>query len=98
MPFVGGFGSGEMIIFGLIALLLFGKRLPEVARSVGSSFTEFKKGMQGLQDEVRGATTPSYSDSYTDTAASRPAAVEPDECEDEESDAPKFEVPESVAD
>lgn len=95
MPFLGGgMGSSEMIIFGVIALLLFGKRLPEVARSVGSSFMEFKKGMQGIQDDVRGATTPSYSDSYTDTAASRPSAIEQNEPE-EDTAAPKFELPEA---
>jgi len=93
MPFLGGgMGTSEMVIFGVIALLLFGKRLPEVARSAGSSLMEFKKGMQGIKDEVHGATTPSYSDSYTDTAASRPAAVEHDEAGD--TDAPRFELPE----
>lgn len=46
-------GWGEMMIVGVIALLLFGKRLPEVARSLGKGLTEFKKGMQGIEDDVR---------------------------------------------
>ena len=38
-------GGWELIIFALIALLLFGKRLPGAMRSVGQSITEFKRGM-----------------------------------------------------
>lgn len=30
----------------LIVLLIFGRRLPEVARSMGKSLTEFKKGIR----------------------------------------------------
>jgi TatA/E family protein of Tat protein translocase len=40
----GAPGFPELIIFGTIALLLFGKRLPEVARSLGKGIVEFKKG------------------------------------------------------
>ncbi len=47
-----GIGPPEMIIVGIIAVLLFGSRLPSVARSMGRSLTEFKKGMQGVEDEL----------------------------------------------
>lgn len=50
-----GLGAPEMLIVGAIAVLLFGSRLPSVARSMGRSLTEFKKGVQGLDDEVKGA-------------------------------------------
>ena len=37
----------------VVPLLLFGNRLPEVARSLGRSINEFKKGMQQVQDEFK---------------------------------------------
>ncbi len=39
-------GGVELIIFGVIILLLFGSRLPGVMRSMGSSISEFKKGVR----------------------------------------------------
>lgn len=42
-----GFGAPELIIILVIVLLLFGaKKLPEMARSLGKSQKEFKKGLQ----------------------------------------------------
>ncbi len=46
-------GPVEIIIVLVIALLLFGKRLPEVARSIGKSLTEFKRGMHETEEEVK---------------------------------------------
>lgn len=42
----------ELVIVLVIALLLFGKRLPEVARSLGKGVVEFKKGIKGIEEEV----------------------------------------------
>ncbi len=50
-------GTPELIVIGLIALLIFGRRLPDVARSLGNSIVQFKKGINDVQDEVEGATT-----------------------------------------
>ncbi len=45
-------GYIEVLIIGLIVLLLFGKRLPTVMRSLGSSIVEFKKGAnEGIDEE-----------------------------------------------
>lgn len=44
-------GGMEWIVIGLVALLLFGKRLPGVARSLGQAFHEFKAGLSGKLDE-----------------------------------------------
>jgi sec-independent protein translocase protein TatA len=43
----------DMLIVGIVAVMLFGNRLPGVARSLGKSLTEFKKGMQELEVEVK---------------------------------------------
>ena len=63
LAFFGNLSFPEMAIVGMIALLLFGKRLPTVARSLGQSLTEFKKGMNGIENEFRSAvsSTPTTS-------------------------------------
>ena len=40
----------DWLIILIVALLLFGKRLPDVARSLGKSLTEFKKGINEAKD------------------------------------------------
>lgn len=46
-----GLGTAELVIVGLIVLVLFGNRLPSVMRSLGRGMFEFKKGVQGVDDE-----------------------------------------------
>jgi sec-independent protein translocase protein TatA len=38
------FGLDTLIIIGVIALLFGGKKLPELAKSLGASIREFRKG------------------------------------------------------
>jgi sec-independent protein translocase protein TatA len=45
-------GAPELIVILLIALVLFGRKLPEVARGLGKSLNEFKKGMKETQDDI----------------------------------------------
>jgi len=45
-------GGPEWIIILLVALLLFGPRLPSVMRSIGKGIVEFKRGLHDVEDEV----------------------------------------------
>ena len=45
-------GNMEWLVILVVALLIFGKRLPDVARSVGKSITEFKKGIREVKDDI----------------------------------------------
>jgi sec-independent protein translocase protein TatA len=83
-------GPTGMIIIGIIAILLFGNRLPEVARSLGKGLAEFKKGIKGVEDEIHSTvnkevnSTPAISETPSAAAQHR-----------EEATAPKFEPPTS---
>ena len=45
-------GWPEMVLIGVVAVLLFGRRLPEVGRSLGRGIVELKKGLRGVADEI----------------------------------------------
>lgn len=47
-----GLGTQEIILLLVLGILLFGRKLPELGRSVGKTVVEFKKGFKGMEDEV----------------------------------------------
>ena len=75
-------GPTEMLIIGAIAVLLFGKRLPEVGRSLGKGIVEFKKVIHGIEDDIDSASSSSST-----------AATQEESADHEEATAPKFEPP-----
>ena len=60
----------EWIVILFVALLIFGRRLPDVMRSMGRGVVEFKRGIKGIEDDVeaeshRSSTTRQSIDSPT---------------------------------
>jgi sec-independent protein translocase protein TatA len=60
-------GTQEWLVIAVVALLIFGKRLPEVARSLGKGIVEFKKGLADVEDEVSRAGNEHSSTTPTTT-------------------------------
>ena len=44
--------ADQSVVLLVIGLLIFGKRLPEVGRSLGKGIVEFKRGIKGIEDDV----------------------------------------------
>ena len=59
-------GPLELIVVMAILLLLFGHRLPSVMRSLGRGVVEFKRGVQGVEDEFEEANRSIRSDPKKD--------------------------------
>jgi sec-independent protein translocase protein TatA len=90
-----GIESTEMIILFVVALLLFGKRLPEVAKTVGKGVADFKKGLAGIDDHLRTSVHAPYQSSPSSAPPTpRPAPLEQRESSPETGPVvPKFEPP-----
>ena len=71
-------GSWEWMVVLVIAVLIFGRRLPEIARGLGKSITEFKKGVKETENEVK--------DAIDDADQIAEASTEPPETEPENQD------------
>ena len=76
-------GGTEWVILLVLGLLIFGRRLPEVGRSLGRGIVEFKRGIKGIEDEIEDASShdaPHGKESIAGTATPRlsePAAPTP---------------------
>ena len=53
-----GLGGQEILLLLVLGVLLFGRKLPEIGRSLGKTMVEFKKGMKGIEDEVSESAQP----------------------------------------
>ncbi|MEC7566056.1 MAG: twin-arginine translocase TatA/TatE family subunit [Planctomycetota bacterium] len=97
----GGMGMAEIMVIGLIAVMLFGKNLPGVARKFGKTYREFRKGLSEFQSQVRvdEYVDDVYSDYNDDSSNSSSSASGADDWSAEDFDdyspssAPMFEPP-----
>jgi TatA/E family protein of Tat protein translocase len=46
-------GVPEMVVLAAIGLVLFGNKLPELARMLGKTVVEFRREAGGLAEELR---------------------------------------------
>ncbi len=51
MPVFAFLNVLEVVVIGLVFLLLFGTRIPGLMRSLAQGVVEFKKGVQGIDEE-----------------------------------------------
>jgi len=83
-----GLSFQELLIIGVVAVLLFGKNLPDVAKKVGGVYRDFRKSLDDLRSQV----------DFTDAFNSAPARPKPrpsysDFDDNDEITAPKFQPP-----
>jgi sec-independent protein translocase protein TatA len=83
-----GLSFQELLIVGIVAVLLFGKNLPDVARKFGGMYRDFRKSLDDLRSQV----------DFTETFNSVPSKPKPrrsysDFDDLDEVSAPRFEPP-----
>ncbi|MEQ9461847.1 MAG: twin-arginine translocase TatA/TatE family subunit [Phycisphaeraceae bacterium] len=69
LGFLGPIGWPEMLVIAVVGLLFFGKRLPEVGRSLGKGIVEFKKGLSGLDSDMTKAGDPPRIENQADSVS-----------------------------
>ena len=50
--FFAGIGPMEILVILVIALVLFGNRLPDVAKTLGKGYMEFRRGLKTLENSI----------------------------------------------
>lgn len=50
---LGSPGVGELLLIAVVAVVLFGGKLPEVARTLGGTYQQFRKGLSDIQSSIK---------------------------------------------
>ena len=69
--FLGNFGTGELLVIGLVVLLFFGgKKIPELMRGLGKGVRSFKSGMNEIENEINADIDTPKTNNNTETTTS----------------------------
>jgi sec-independent protein translocase protein TatA len=80
----------QLIVIVIIGVLLFGRKLPEIGRSLGKGIVEFKKGLKGMEEEIHDTGSPHTSSA---PQQQQPAIDQPRPPQRVTASTPKFEEP-----
>lgn len=72
-----GLGMQEFLVLLLIGVLLFGRKLPDIGRSLGKTVIEFKKGINGMEEEINSSTSTSSRPAIEPEPVKPPQRVTP---------------------
>lgn len=88
-----GLSPFELVVIGVIAVVLFGGNLPEVARKLGGSYREFRRGLNEVQQQFRNAEYEAKKTLQMDDTSKFSTDTDDEEDEPSEPSAPKFTPP-----
>ena len=68
---IGPLGIWELLIILVVVLLIFGpRRLPDMAKGIGQSVREFRKGIRNIQSDISTAAETEEQDAATQSDTS----------------------------
>ncbi len=75
MPKIGSLGVLELLIILVVVLLIFGpRRLPEMAKGLGQSVREFRKGIKDMRKDIDEEVSETPKAAPVSAATAAPAA------------------------
>ncbi|MDR1492871.1 MAG: twin-arginine translocase TatA/TatE family subunit [Planctomycetaceae bacterium] len=82
-----------IIVILLLGVMLFGGRLPEIARDIGKGILEFQRGMNEWSNEAKKTIFDENSSSLSDFTKTADDSISTPKADVQETSAPKFEPP-----
>jgi len=86
LMFFNRLGPFELFLVALVLLILFGNRLPDVARSLAKSFVQFRKGLRDAEKEIRNAGAEDEDSPYLDKPSEEDEGESPESKDDKSAD------------